>query len=88
MNDTMNQIGGPARAYAEGVRMVGWRLIDAAPLGVWGWVWNRGWRHAYPGMVNGPNGAVWVDTCEPEARGWQTHATHWMPELLPEEARP
>jgi hypothetical protein len=59
----------------------GWRPIAHAPLAVWGIAFQRAWRRPFPAMRNGDNGAVYVDTCEPEAKGWQTHADFWMPAL-------
>ena len=59
-----------------------WMPIDSAPLAEWGLAWHIGWRRPFPAMRNGDNGAVWVDTCEPDAKGWQGYASHWMP--LPE----
>lgn len=56
-----------------------WVLINDAPLAVWGYVWSPVLRRPFPGMRNGPNGDVWVDTCEIAAMGYQTIATHWMP---------
>lgn len=62
-----------------------WRnmLSDPPPLGKMVWLWSGGWRHAFPGQRNGDLGQVYIDTCEPEARGWQAFASHWMamPEL-------
>jgi hypothetical protein len=72
-----------ANAAAATPEPADWRPIAEAPLAVWGWAWNFGWRHAYPAMRNGNNGAVWVDTCEPEAKGWQTFASYWRPADLP-----
>jgi len=57
----------------------GWRPIETAPLMQMVWLWAPSWRHAFPGQRNGDFGAVYVDTCETEARGWQTFATHWQP---------
>lgn len=59
--------------------MSGWQTIETAPLGQMVWLWGPLWRHAFPGRRNGDNGAVYVDTCEPEAKGWQSIASHWMP---------
>lgn len=64
-----------------------WYPIATAPLGEMVWLWSAGWRHAFPGMRNGDNGAVWIDTCEPEAKGWQSFATHWMRAPKPPEDR-
>lgn len=55
-----------------------WLPIEEAPLAVWGLAFHPVWRHPFPAMRNGDNGAVYVDTCEAEAKGWQTFATHWM----------
>ena len=60
-----------------------WQPIESAPFAVWGWVWHRSWRRAFPGIRNGDLGAVWVDTCETEARGRQDYASHWMPAAEP-----
>lgn len=57
----------------------GWRTIESAPLGKMVWLWAPAWRHAFPGQCNGNYGACYIDTCEPIAKGWQGHATHWMP---------
>lgn len=60
-----------------------WMPIETAPLGVYVLLFQRGWRHAFPGKVyDAKLGGVVVDTCEPKAAGWDAYATHWMP--LPE----
>jgi hypothetical protein len=56
-----------------------WKTIESAPLAQMVLLWGPMWRHAFPGQRNGDNGAVYVDTCEPEAKGLQTFATHWTP---------
>lgn len=56
-----------------------WKPIDTAPLGQMVWLWQRSWRHPFPGVRNGDLGAVYIDTCEPQAQGWQSHADYWMP---------
>lgn len=56
-----------------------WQPIETAPLAEMVLLWAPAWRHPFPGRRNGDNGAVYVDTCETEARGWQAHATHWQP---------
>jgi hypothetical protein len=56
-----------------------WLPIESAPLGEMVWLWSPAWRHAFPGRRNGDYGACYIDTCEPEARGWQTFATYWQP---------
>lgn len=61
--------------------MSDWMPIETAPIGEMVWLWSGAWRHAFPGRHCG-NGEVWIDTCEPEAKGWKGYATHWMP--LPE----
>lgn len=55
-----------------------WKEIESAPLGKMVLLWAPIWRHPFPGQRNGDDGAVYVDTCEPEAKGWQTFATHWV----------
>jgi hypothetical protein len=62
-----------------------WQPIETAPFAVWGLVWHRGWRRPFPGMRNGYNGAIWVDTCETAAAGRQDYATHWRPNEPPSE---
>lgn len=62
-----------------------WQSIDTAPLGETVWLWHRAWRHAFPGARTGDYGAVYIDTCETEARGWPGNATHWMPMSKPSE---
>lgn len=57
----------------------GWQPIETAKLGEMVLLYSRGWRHPFPGCRNGDLGKCWVDTCEPEAKGWQTHADWWMP---------
>lgn len=59
--------------------MTEWQGIETAKLGEKVLVWHAGWRCPFPGTPNGDFGAVYVDTCEVEARGWQTFASHWMP---------
>lgn len=59
--------------------MADWMSIKTARLGEMVLLWHAGWRHPFPGQRNGDYGACYVDTCEPEARGWQTFATHWQP---------
>jgi hypothetical protein len=58
-----------------------WKPIETAELGKMVLLYHPAWRHVFAGVPNGDDGACWVDTCEPEAKGWQTFATHWM--LLP-----
>lgn len=60
-----------------------WQPIETAPLAKMVWLWAPCWRHAFPGQRNGDYGACYIDTCEPAAKGWQTHATHWMPMAEP-----
>ena len=60
-----------------------WQLIETAKLGEMVWLWHPLWRHAFAGRPNGDGGAVWIDTCETEARGRQDFATHWMPLPVP-----
>lgn len=57
----------------------GWLRIEEAPLAVMGFVWHRSWRSPFPGMRNGDMGAVWVDTCDVKATGYQTYADWWRP---------
>lgn len=57
----------------------GWQPILTAPLGTIVLLWNRQWRHPFPGRRTGDHGAVWVDNCEPVSFGWETFATHWRP---------
>lgn len=68
--------------YVQFIRDDGWQPIETAPLRTMIWLWAPVWRHAFPGMRIGDFGQVYVDTCESEARGWATFATHWRP--LPE----
>lgn len=58
-----------------------WHCIftDPPPLGQMVWLWAGAWRHAFPGQRNGDYGQCYIDTCEPEAKGWRACATHWMP---------
>lgn len=56
-----------------------WQPIETAPLAKLVLMWHPTWRQPWPGRLNGDDGASWIDTCEAEARGWQAHATHWMP---------
>jgi hypothetical protein len=56
-----------------------WMPIETAPLGKMVLLWHRGWRHCFAGQRVGDNGAVVVDTCEPEARGADYFASHWKP---------
>jgi hypothetical protein len=56
-----------------------WQPIETAPLGKMVLLWQPCWRHPFCGQRNGDAGQVWVDTCEPEARGWQAFASYWMP---------
>lgn len=55
----------------------GWRPIAGAELGQIVWLWSPGWRHSFPGRRIGDFGQVEVDTCETEAKGWITFATHF-----------
>jgi len=55
-----------------------WQPIETAPLAVLVLLWSPAWRHPFPGRRNGDCGRCWVDTCEPNAAGWQTFCTHWM----------
>lgn len=54
-----------------------WRPIETAPIAKKVQVWSGTWRSAFPGMYTGNGMWVIVDTCEPEAKGWETVATHW-----------
>lgn len=63
--------------------MSAWQPIETAPIGEMVWLWNGGWRHPFPGRRTGDAGQVYVDTCEPEAKGWTTFASYWMPMSLP-----
>lgn len=65
----------------------GWRemLAEPAPLGQMVWLWSGGWRHAFPGQRIGDLGKCRVDTCEIEAKGWDTFAEFWMP--MPQNPR-
>jgi hypothetical protein len=56
----------------------GWQPIETAPMCEMVLLWHPLWRHPFPGQRNGDHGAVWIDTCEMEARGRQEYATHWM----------
>jgi len=60
-----------------------WQPIETAKLGEKVLLWHRSWRCPFPGTPNGDAGAVYVDTCETQARGWQTYASHWAPIILP-----
>jgi hypothetical protein len=75
----------PARKEKE---EMDWKPIQTAPIGKMVLLWNRGWRHPFPGQRNGDLGRVYIDTCEIEAKGRDDFATHWadMPEP-PEEDR-
>jgi hypothetical protein len=54
-----------------------WMSIDEAPLGKKVMLWHTLWRAPYPGVRIGDHGSVYVDTCEPEPKGWHTFASHF-----------
>lgn len=64
-----------------------WQPIETAPLAQMVLLWQRAWRHPFPGRHAG-DGIVVVDTCEANASGWQTHASHWMPMPAPPQDSP
>lgn len=63
-----------------------WQPIETAPFMETVLLWAPAWRSPFPGKRNSAEGHdVYVDTCEPEARGWQAWATHWRPMPKPPE---
>lgn len=66
----------------------GWRTISSAPLAKMVLLWHPAWRHPFPGQCNGDDGACYIDTCEVEAKGWQTYASYWQPLPSPPRETP